>query len=172
MVTLNIKKSTETLIQSWSCCWCLTCCSDDDGTEDEDDADDDASDSSKVKFVQSVKKNTIYCQTLFASHQRDGEHIVTLNRSDHKHHHHHNHFTALFPRPPGWVGARRNFWTLWCKGRLTEADTLTIWLGNTPSGLTSAHLHHPHFTGWMPFLLPNQHCQSTEGNYRNGHKQL
>ena len=25
-------------------------------------------------------------------------------------------------------------------GRLTEADTLTIWLGATPSGLTSAHL--------------------------------
>jgi len=22
-----------------------------------------------------------------------------------------------------------NFWTLWCNGRLTEADTLTIWLG-------------------------------------------
>jgi len=35
-----------------------------------------------------------------------------------------------------------NFWTLWCKGRLTEADTLTIRLGTTPSGLTSAHLHH------------------------------
>jgi len=31
-----------------------------------------------------------------------------------------------------------NFWTLWCKGRLTEADTLTIRLGVTPSGLTSA----------------------------------
>jgi len=30
-----------------------------------------------------------------------------------------------------------NFWTLWCKGRLTEADTPTIWLGTTPSGLTS-----------------------------------
>jgi len=28
-----------------------------------------------------------------------------------------------------------NFWTLWCKGRLTEADTLTIRLGATPSGL-------------------------------------
>jgi len=38
-----------------------------------------------------------------------------------------------------------NFWTLWCKGRLTETDTLTIWLGATPSGLTSAHLHHPQF---------------------------
>jgi len=31
-----------------------------------------------------------------------------------------------------------NFWTLWCKGRLTEADTQTIRLGATPSGLTSA----------------------------------
>jgi len=38
-----------------------------------------------------------------------------------------------------------NFWTLWCKRRLTEADTLTIRLGVTPSGLTSAHLHHPPF---------------------------
>jgi len=36
-----------------------------------------------------------------------------------------------------------NFWTLWCKERLTEADTLTIRLGATPSRLTSAHLHHP-----------------------------
>jgi len=59
-----------------------------------------------------------------------------------------------------------NFWTLWRKRRLTEADTLTIRLGATPSGLTSAHLHYPpiFFTGWMPFLPPNQQCQSTEGN--------
>jgi len=40
-----------------------------------------------------------------------------------------------------------NFWTLWCKGRLTEADTPTIRLGATPSG-----------------LLPNQQRQSTDGN--------
>jgi len=59
-------------------------------------------------------------------------------------HHHHNCFMALFfwdhlgePVP------EENFWTLWCKGRLTEADTLTIRLGATPSGLTSAHLHRP-----------------------------
>jgi len=59
-----------------------------------------------------------------------------------------------------------NFWILWCKGRLTEADTLTIRLGATPSGLTSAHLHRPpyFFTGRMPFLPPNQQCQSTEGS--------
>jgi len=57
-----------------------------------------------------------------------------------------------------------NFWTLWCTGRLTQADTLTIRLDATPSGLTSANLHHPHFfTGRMPFLPPNQQCQSTEG---------
>ena len=36
-----------------------------------------------------------------------------------------------------------NFWTLWCNGKLTEADTQTIRLGATPSGLSSAHLHHP-----------------------------
>jgi len=49
-----------------------------------------------------------------------------------------------------------NFWTLWCKGRLTKADKPTIWLGATPSGLSNAYLHHPpsFFTGWMPFLLP------------------
>ena len=44
-----------------------------------------------------------------------------------------------------------NFWTLCCKGRLTEADTQTTWLGATPSGLTSAHLHHPIF---LPDALP------------------
>jgi len=78
----------------------------------------------------------------------------------------HNRFTALFPGPPGGPVPEENFWTLWCKGRLTEADTLTIRLGATPSGLSSAHLHHPpiFFTGRMPFLTPNQQCQSTEGN--------
>jgi len=56
-----------------------------------------------------------------------------------------------------------NFWTLWCKGRLTEAHTPTIRPGATPSGLTSARLHHtPIFTGLMPFLPPNQQCQNTE----------
>jgi len=57
--------------------------------------------------------------------------------------HHYNRFTALFRDHPGEPVPEENFWTLWCKGRLTEADTLTIRLGATPSGLTSAHLHHP-----------------------------
>jgi len=71
----------------------------------------------------------------------------------------------FFRDHPGELVPEEKFWTLWCKGRLTEADTLTIWLGTTPSGLTSAHLYHPpyFFTGQMPFLPPNQQRQSTEG---------
>jgi len=44
---------------------------------------------------------------------------------------------------PGEPVPEENFWTLWCKGRLTEADTPTIRLSATPSGLTGAHLHNP-----------------------------
>ena len=54
--------------------------------------------------------------------------------------------TVLWPffrDHPGEPVPGENFWTLWCKGRLTAADTLTNWLGATPSGLTSAYLHHP-----------------------------
>jgi len=83
----------------------------------------------------------------------------------------HTHTTILRPffrDHPSEPVPEENFWTLRCKGRLTEADTQTIWLGATPSRLTSAHLHHPPilFTGRMPFLPPNQQCQNTEGNYR------
>jgi len=72
----------------------------------------------------------------------------------------------LFRDHPGETVPEENFWTLWCKGKLTEADTPTIRLGATVSGLTSAHLHHPPhiFTGRMPFLSSNQQCQSTEDN--------
>jgi len=81
---------------------------------------------------------------------------------------HSTHTTTIlqpfFRDHPGEPVPEENFWTLWCKGRLTEADTLTIRLGITPSSLTSAHLHHPpiFFTGRVPFLPPNQQCQSTE----------
>jgi len=38
-------------------------------------------------------------------------------------HHHHNRFTALFFREhPGEPVPEENFWTLWCKGRLTDRD--------------------------------------------------
>jgi len=77
----------------------------------------------------------------------------------------HNRFTALFRDHPGEPAPEEDFGTL-CKGRLKEANTLTIRPLATPSGLTSANLHHSpiFFTGRMPFLPPNQQHHSTEGN--------
>ena len=81
---------------------------------------------------------------------------------------HHNHTTTVlqpfFRDHPGEPVPEEKFWALWCKGRLTEADTPTIQLGTTPSRLTSTHLHHLPicFIGRIPFLLPNQQRQSTE----------
>jgi len=65
-------------------------------------------------------------------------------RTGHKPYHHTTTVLQPFFRDhPGELVPEENFWTLWCKGRLTEADTPTTQLGTTPSGLTSAHLHHP-----------------------------
>jgi len=49
---------------------------------------------------------------------------------------------------------KENFWTLWRKGRLTEAATLTVRLGATPSRLTSAYLRHPPHIFYRPDALP------------------
>jgi len=51
----------------------------------------------------------------------------------------------FFRNHPGELVPEENFWTVWCKGRLTETNTPTIQLGATPSELSSAHLHHPPF---------------------------
>jgi len=69
----------------------------------------------------------------------------------------------IFRDHPGEPVPEENFWTLWHKGRLTEADTPTVQLGATPFGPISAH-HPRFFTNQMSFLPPNQQCQSTEGN--------
>ena len=41
----------------------------------------------------------------------------------------------FFRDHPGEPVPEENFWTLWCKERLTEADTPTIQLGATSSGI-------------------------------------
>jgi len=52
--------------------------------------------------------------------------------------HHTTVLQPFFRDHPGKLVPEENLWTLWCKGRLTEADTL--------SRLSSAHLHpSPHF---------------------------
>ena len=57
----------------------------------------------------------------------------------------HHTTTVLWPffrNHPDKPVPEKNFWTLWCKGRLTKADTPTNRPGATPSKLTSV-LHHP-----------------------------
>jgi len=64
----------------------------------------------------------------------------------------HNHFMALFPGPPRSAGARRNLLLgFMVQGKITEADTLTIRLGTTPSRLISnSPPSSPHFYAGCP----------------------
>jgi len=64
----------------------------------------------------------------------------------------------FFQDHPGEPVPEKNFWTLWCKRRLTEADTPTIWLGATPS--PSLHFYR---SDAHPAAQPTEY-QSTEGN--------
>jgi len=81
----------------------------------------------------------------------------------HHHHHHHNCFMALFLGPPWWTGARRELLDFMVQGNIYRGRHTDHPAGATPSGLTSAHLHHlPNRPDAL--LLPNQQCQSTEGN--------
>ena len=82
--------------------------------------------------------------------------------------HTHTRLTALFPGLPRWAGTR-NIKPIWI---LLKQETVS---GSGP--YASLHLapdkqprQHPttqFFTGRMPFLLPNQQCQSTEGTTPN-----
>jgi len=58
--------------------------------------------------------------------------------------HNHNHFTALFLGPPGWASARRELLDFMVQGKINTGRHIDR-LGATPSGLTSAHFHHPIF---------------------------
>jgi len=87
-----------------------------------------------------------------------------------------NNSTTTILRPffrdyPGEPVSEENFWTLWCKGRLTEADN------NHPAGRHSIRTNQcppppslPFFTGQMPFLTANQRWQSTEGKCSSAKK--
>ena len=75
-------------------------------------------------------------------------------------------YTTTILRPffrdhPGEPVPEENFWTSWCKGRLTEADTLTIRLGATPSRLTTVSpTIFQRFLFWGP--SPAWHYYTTE----------
>ena len=77
-----------------------------------------------------------------------------------------NRFTALLPGPPGWAGARREVLDFMVQGNISRgrntdhpAERHSIRTNQCPPPVH----HPPFFTGRMPFLPPNQQCQSTEG---------
>ena len=68
-------------------------------------------------------------------------------------------FYGPFSGTTRWAGARRELLTLWCKGRLTEADTPTIRLGATPSGLSSKQCQPPPSPMFLQARCPS--CRPT-----------
>ena len=79
---------------------------------------------------------------------------------------------ALCPGLPGWAGTRR-----YNQSRFTAVrDSQWQWhqLGHmqictSPRQITTPASHHSVFTGWMPFLPPNQQHQDTEGKWLRTH---
>jgi len=76
---------------------------------------------------------------------------------------HHNHFMALFPGPPGWASARRELLDFMVQGKINRGRHT-----DHPAGCHFLRTNQcppppsPHFfTVRMPFLPPNQQCQST-----------
>jgi len=65
----------------------------------------------------------------------------------------------FFRNHPGEPVPEENFWTLWCKGKLTQADTLTIQTNQYPPAPFPRIFYRAD-----AFLPPNQQRQSTEGN--------
>jgi len=51
------------------------------------------------------------------------------------------------------------------QGKIIEAEVPTVRVSATPTRLTAPPAPQPprFFTGWMPFLPPNEKRQSTEG---------
>jgi len=110
---------------------------------------------SQMRFVRCAESMHTYTLVIATTTRRGKETKPDQNELNYNRHHHHT-TTILWPffwDHPGEPVLEENFWTLWCNGRLTEADTLTIRLGATPSGLSSAHLHHPPIF-YRPDALP------------------
>jgi len=51
-----------------------------------------------------------------------------------------------FPGPPRSAAARGELLDFMVQGEINRGRHLTIQLGTTPSGVTTAHLHHPPIT--------------------------
>jgi len=89
--------------------------------------------------------------------QAAGSSLLSVNAcislTIHKHHHTTTVLQPFFQDHPGEPVPEEYFWTLQCRRILTETDIPTIWMGATPSGLSSAHLRHPAIF-YRPDALP------------------
>ena len=74
---------------------------------------------------------------------------------------------ALFPGLPGWAGTRKvkTIWILLKQETVSGRGISWAICKSAPRSrqITKPAPHHSVFTGRMPFLPPNQQCQSTEG---------
>jgi len=79
--------------------------------------------------------------------------------------HTYNHYTALFPGPPRWASARRELLDIMVQGEINRGRHT-----DHPAGRHSIRTNQCppppspkyYFMGRIPFLPPNQQCQSTE----------
>jgi len=78
----------------------------------------------------------------------------------------HTRLTAIFPVLPGCAGTRKvkPIWILLKQETVSGSGISWAVCKSAPhSGHTTTPApHHSVFTGWMPFVLPNQQCHSTE----------
>jgi len=94
---------------------------------------------------------------------------ITMQSCTHARTHAHTHtrLTAVFPGLPRWAGIRKvkPIWTLLKQETVSGSSISWAICKSAPRSrqITTSAPHHSFFTGWMPFLLPNQQCQSTEG---------
>ena len=81
--------------------------------------------------------------------------------------HTHSHLTALFPGLARWAGTRKvkPIWILLKQETVSGNGISWAICKSAPCSrqTTTPAPHHSVFTGRMPFLPPNQQCQSTEG---------
>ena len=82
------------------------------------------------------------------------------------HTHTHTRLTALCPGLPGWAGTRKvkPIWILLKQETVSGNGISWAIFKSAPRSrqITTAAPHRSVFTGRMPFLSPNQQCQSTE----------
>ena len=80
----------------------------------------------------------------------------------------HIHLTALCPKLPGWASTRKvkPIWILLKQETVSGSGISRAICKSAPRTrqITTPAPHYSVFTGRMPFLPPNQQCQSTEGD--------